>query len=93
MTGPWRAAPGFGLPEPEKTVCDLCGRDAHGYKYCEECEAYRSVFDVSAHQAQLTKERLTAELAQKSRKRIDRGKRSIEDSPIFGGERQKGMFE
>lgn len=44
------------------------------------------------YQSRIDAERATAELANKSRKRVDSGKESIEDSPLFGGPRQGGLF-
>lgn len=43
-------------------------------------------------EAKLDAERVTLEFRQKSTKRLDAGRRSIEDSPLFGGERQEEMF-
>jgi hypothetical protein len=42
--------------------------------------------------AYLEAERITWEFRTKSTKRLDAGKRSIEDSPLFGGERQEDLF-
>lgn len=44
------------------------------------------------YQSRIDAERATLELQQKSRKRADSGKESIEDSPLFGGPRQGGLF-
>lgn len=33
------------LPEPEATVCELCGRDASGGTLCEECRVYLKIFE------------------------------------------------
>ena len=38
-------------------------------------------------------ERVTLEFAQASTKRVDGGRQPIEDSPLFGGPRQRGLFE
>lgn len=40
----------------------------------------------------LTAQAITLEFKTGSRKRADAGKKSIEDSPLFGGERQGEMF-
>lgn len=37
-------------------------------------------------------ERVTWELRTKSTRRLDAGRQSIEDSPLFGGQRQQGLF-
>lgn len=36
--------------------------------------------------------RVTLQFGVKSTKRLDAGRRSIEDSPLFGGERQSSLF-
>jgi hypothetical protein len=43
-------------------------------------------------QSRIDAERCTRELATKSTKRVDSGKRPIEESPLFGGG-QKGLFD
>jgi hypothetical protein len=43
--------------------------------------------------AYIEAERITWEFRTKSTKRLDAGKQSIEDSPLFGGERQESLFE
>jgi hypothetical protein len=45
------------------------------------------------YQSRIDAERVTAEFKTPSQRPIDAGKKCIEDSPMFGGERQKGMFE
>ena len=42
--------------------------------------------------AKLDAERVTWEFSTRSTRRIDAGKESIEDSPLFGGPRQGGLF-
>ncbi len=42
--------------------------------------------------ARLTGEQLTAAFNQPSRRRIDSGKAPIEDSPLWGGNRQEELF-
>jgi hypothetical protein len=42
--------------------------------------------------ARLDAERVTLEFATKSTKKLDAGKRPIEESPLFGGPAQKEMF-
>ena len=42
--------------------------------------------------ARLDAERVTTEWRNKSTRRLDGGRRSIEDSPLFGGERQDTLF-
>jgi hypothetical protein len=37
--------------------------------------------------------RVTLEFAQKSTKRLDSGRDCIEDSDLFGGPRQQGLFD
>ena len=37
-------------------------------------------------------QRVTLELAQRSTRRVDAGRESIEDSPLFGGTRQQDLF-
>lgn len=44
------------------------------------------------HYSRIEAERITREFATKSTRRIDVGKEPIEDSPLFGGERQGGLF-
>ena len=44
------------------------------------------------YQARIDADRATALLKQKSARRVDAGKESIEDSPLFGGPRQGDMF-
>lgn len=43
--------------------------------------------------AKLDAERVTLEFRTKSKRRLDAGKKEIEDSPLFGGSRQKGLFD
>lgn len=43
-------------------------------------------------ESRIEAERLTWELKQKSTRRIDAGKQPIEDSPLFGGPAQGGLF-
>lgn len=40
----------------------------------------------------LTGEQLTAAFAAPSKRKFDRGRKPIEDSPLFGGDRQEEMF-
>jgi len=47
---------------------------------------------TSEYQARLDADRLTLELGQKSKRRIDEGRASIEESPLFGGEAQNRLF-
>jgi hypothetical protein len=44
------------------------------------------------YQSRIDADRATLELKQKSRRQVDAGRQSIEDSPLFGGERQGGLF-
>lgn len=44
------------------------------------------------YKTRIDAERVTAEFKTKSTKRIDAGRNPIEDSPLFGGERQGGLF-
>jgi hypothetical protein len=37
--------------------------------------------------------RVTWEFSSKSTRRLDVGRESIEDSPLFGGKRQQGLFD
>ena len=58
---------------------------------------YRAAEDLRAqtdpeYQARIEAQRVTLEFGSKSVKRLDGGQRSIEDSPLFGGERQGGLF-
>jgi len=43
-------------------------------------------------ESRLDAERVTLEFGTKSTKRLDSGRQQIEDSPLFGGERQGGLF-
>jgi hypothetical protein len=57
-----------------------------------EGAAWQSESDPE-YESRLDAARVTAEFATKSQRPLDAGKKSILDSPIFGGERQKGLFE
>lgn len=43
-------------------------------------------------ESRLDAERVTLELKQKSTRRVDTGRKPIDESPLFGGERQGGLF-
>ena len=43
-------------------------------------------------ESKLDAERVTWEFATKSNKKLDRGRRPIEESPLFGGEKQESLF-
>lgn len=43
-------------------------------------------------ESKLDAERVTLEFRQKSTRRVDAGKQSIDDSPLFGGDRQQELF-
>ena len=45
------------------------------------------------YSSRLDAKRVTAEFNTRSRRRTDGGRTSIEDSPLFGGQRQKGLFD
>ncbi len=53
-------------------------------EFLEQCEA--------GHRT-LTGEQLTAEFSQPSKRRLDRGKKPITESPLFGGDSQGSLFE
>lgn len=44
------------------------------------------------YESRIDAERCTAEFGTKSTRRLDAGRKPIEDSPLFGGERQMGLF-
>jgi hypothetical protein len=44
------------------------------------------------HYTRLDAERVTLELRTRSTRRVDSGRESIEDSPLFGGQRQGDLF-
>ncbi|KKL24511.1 hypothetical protein LCGC14_2414610 [marine sediment metagenome] len=44
------------------------------------------------YDARVRGDKLTAEVSTRSRKRLDAGREPIEDSPLFGGPRQREMF-
>lgn len=49
--------------------------------------------DADREQAShLDAERVTFEFATKSTRRLDAGRKSIDDSPLFGGDRQMELF-
>lgn len=35
-----KSNPEFALPEPKKTLCELCGKEWVYGKFCEECQEY-----------------------------------------------------
>jgi hypothetical protein len=43
-------------------------------------------------ESRLDAERVTLEMKQKSTRRVDSGKQPIDDSPLFGGPKQGGLF-
>jgi hypothetical protein len=43
-------------------------------------------------ESRLDAQRVTLELRTKSTRRLDAGRQCIEDSPLFGGSRQGGLF-
>ena len=44
------------------------------------------------YESRIDAERVTAEFATKSARKLDGGRRPIEDSPLFGGERQGSLW-
>lgn len=56
-------------------------------------EIERVQAEVTDKRRVIQAERVTLEFGSSSTKKLDCGKQSIEDSPLFGGERQKGLFE
>lgn len=70
--------------DPEEVRPPLC---------CLECAAppISGASDPEG-QSRLDAKRVTLEFGQKSRRKLDRGRRPIEDSPLFGGDRQEKLF-
>lgn len=65
----------------------------HGEKIMQDdTPAFASFADVE-YGPRLDAERVTLEFATRSTRRVDGGRLSIEDSPLFGGPRQRGLFE
>lgn len=58
--------------------------------FTEQAAAMQASFTQQARE--IEGQRLTLEFATPSTKRIDSGRKSIEDSPLFGGDRQGSMF-
>lgn len=58
--------------------------------FSQQAAAMQASFTQQAQR--IDAERCTLELATKSTRRIDAGKQSIEDSPLFGGSRQDSLF-
>ncbi len=60
-----------------------------------DCDDLRNVYTPAADPEAATRldaSRATLELQQKSRRQVDAGAESIEDSPLFGGPRQGRLF-
>lgn len=49
--------------------------------------------ECAEQEARIEGERLTLEFGTRSTRRLDAGARPIEESPLFGGEAQGGLFE
>jgi len=65
----------------------------HGEKIMQDdTPAFASFADVE-YGPRLDAERVTLEFATRSTRRVDGGRLSIEDSPLFGGPRQRGLFD
>lgn len=58
--------------------------------FTQQAAAMQASFQEQAQR--IDAERCTLEFATASRKRIDNGRKPIEDSPLFGGERQESLF-
>jgi hypothetical protein len=54
-------------------------------------EALKGQADTE-REARIEAERVTLEFAQKSTRRLDAGRRPIEESPLFGGDAQASLF-
>lgn len=71
----------------------------HGTPQNMECAACRFLAETQSFDRSVTEdlnriqgERLTLALAAKSQRSIDRGKKPITDSPLFGGDSQNSLF-
>lgn len=80
-------------PKKPGGPCALCGlvEDDHFAGMCADNRNYVPAAD-SEYSTRLDAERATLELERKSPRRADAGRESIEDSPLFGGNRQGRLF-
>lgn len=80
-------------PKLDRGPCSRCGltEEAHVADSCADWGPYTPAADPE-YSTRLDAQRATLELQRKSSRRADAGAQSIEDSPLFGGERQGRLF-
>ena len=78
-------------------ICPVCGSVLSAVtftcvrgEYCKPPIAGRA---DAEREGRIDAERVTWEMKAKSTRRVDGGRKSIEDSPLFGGPRQGDFFQ
>jgi hypothetical protein len=59
---------------------------------CDYCAEIQDMTADTEYRTKIDAERVTAEFASASQRRLDRGKKPITESPLFGGEAQYSLF-
>ena len=70
----------------------LCVASGVALMYADDLDDLLAGEPDQERESKLDAERVTLEFATWSRRRLDAGRRSIEDSPLFGGERQGQLW-
>ena len=78
-------------------MCDYCDsiQSMTGHRHCPihgQPDLPIAAQADTEYTSRIDAQRVTLELAQRSTRRVDAGRESIEDSPLFGGTRQQDLF-
>lgn len=85
----------YGNFDPSKLYanCEECGeRIPVELTWCDHCNPLQAEADPE-YTTRLEAARVTLEFGSKSTKRLDGGREPIEESPLWGGTRQRGLFD